>query len=132
MVSDPLDPSFLPEVFPSIEPYLATICTKYDGESPHEIYRQLEAGCLTLHFVSDEGFCVCMWENETECFIVAAAAFGGVTKSGIYDIISNGIKWLKQWDCSKVSMRSPRKGWNKILLKAGFIKTDFDEFEMIL
>lgn len=119
MVTSPIDVADLAEYLPVVTPYIDHIAVNHDGDSVSDVTHMLMNRISTLHFYKDEGFVILQW-LPGECHVQIACTFNN-KPVGLVEAINATCEYAKQFNCSKLTFTTSRKGFERIALKAGCI-----------
>ena len=117
-IHDPLMVVDALAVFDDLIPYIERIEHKADGMDVERLRALVKAGSVTLHPLSEEGFCIASW-GKAEMNVLSAGMFS-LRCSDVAGYISATVSYAKKHNCSRIRFKSGRPAWRKIAPKYGF------------
>ena len=124
-----VSPADLVSVWPTIKPGLETTAQKAPGGwIPEDVYMEIKSGAAVLHTVIVEsyyrGFIV---SKSIDTFegrkLLLWICHGDASGDVLNDNLDQLQEWAKNIGAVKLQFQSPRKGWERVGAKLGFVPT---------
>lgn len=117
-----VEPEAIWHFWADIEPCVQRLEHKIKGADASFLLSQLEQGEMHLGLYGDDCFFIFHAEDEVSIFFTTLASYKGATSSNLVKMLCDGMDVFRSMDFEFISMSSPRKAWEKILVPLGFTK----------